>query len=263
MNLLKFKTFLSAYFLLLLVLAVRPVSAQTQLPDKPTAWVNDYAGVLSSSEKQELNRALEQLENRSSNQIFIAIFNKMPEDTYLEDFTVRLFEKWRPGLKNKDNGVLIVIFIQDRKIRIEAGYGLEDVITDLYAKRIIDNLIAPHFRKGDYYGGLKAALAVMIPAVEKKYQIPIKQKKKKSKDTSFGGIITLLILLFIISRFFRGGSTGIGTRRRGSAMWGIPFFFGGFGGGSGGGFSGGGFSGGGFGGGFGGLSGGGGASGSW
>ncbi len=236
--------------------------ADKNLPPKPTSWVNDYAGVLNENQQQELDRSLALLQQRSSNQIFIAIFNKMPEGEYLEDFAARLYKKWGLGLKNKDNGVLIVVFIRDRKIRLEVGYGLEDVITDAYAARIIRNKIAPYFKQGEYYKGLKSALDVLIPAVEKKYQIPIKSKRgTKNKEGALGTIITLIILFFIISRFF-GGGTGIGTRRRSSLWWIAPFFLGGFGGG-GSGSSGGGFGGGGFSGGFGGLSGGGGASGGW
>jgi len=233
---------------------------ELKLPDKPQAWVNDYAHVLSSGQLQQLNNRLKALQQRSSNQIFIAIFKKMPESTYLEDFAVKLYDKWRPGLKDENNGLLIVIFTDDRKIRFEVGYGLEDVLTDAYSKRIISNIIAPYFRKQDYFGGLNSALDVVIPAVEKKYQIPIKTEKKSSgKKDSFGGLVIALIILFVMLRFFGGGSGGIGTRRRGGFISGM--FIGSMLGGGSGGFSGGG--GGGFGGGFGGFSGGGGASGGW
>ena len=220
--------------------------------------MNDYAGVLSQEEIRSLDSELSALQQRSSNQIFVAIFDQMPENTYPEDFAVKLYEKWRPGLGDQDNGILMVIFIQDRKIRIEVGYGLEDVITDLQAGVIIRDYIAPEFKKGNYYGGIAEALKVMIPAVEGKYKLPQPEKSKK-KGFSISTLIIGLIILIILSRIFRGpGSTGYGTRPRSGSFMG-PVIFGGFGGGrSGGGFSGGGFSGG-----FGGMSGGGGASGSW
>ena len=235
------------------------VFAQDALPEKPDSWINDYANVLSNSEEQSLINMLEGLESRSSNQIFIAIFNKMPENYYLEDFAVKLYKKWGIGLADKDNGILVVVFIQDHEIRIEVGYGLEDVVTDAQSGTVIREFMAPHFKKGDYYGGLKAALEVLIPAAEGKYKIPVK-KSKKSRGTSSIGIIIAIMFFIIISRFLRGGgSTGYGTRRRGSVLGG-PIIFGGFGGGSSGGGS---FGGGGFSGGFGGMSGGGGASGGW
>ncbi|HID40126.1 MAG TPA: TPM domain-containing protein [Calditrichaeota bacterium] len=236
------------------------VFAKNDLPEKPDSWVNDYAGVLTAQQVNDLNSMLSGLQTRSSNQIFVAVFSKLPEDYYLEDFAVKLFEKWKPGLPGKDNGVLLLVFIEDKQIRIEVGYGLEDVITDAQSGTVIREFMAPHFRKGDYYGGIKAALEVLIPAAEGKYKIPVKAKKKSKDD---GSIIPLLIFLFIFfSLFFRGRrSKGIGTRRRGGLAG--PIIFGSFlgGGGSSGGGSG--FGGGGFSGGFGGMSGGGGASGGW
>ena len=160
--------------------------AQNELPEKPQSWVNDYANVLSNSEKQSLDGMLSGLETRSSNQFFIAIFRTMPENYYLEDYSVKLYDKWKPGLADQDNGLLMVIFIDDRKIRIEVGYGLEDVITDAQSGTVIRDYITPHFRTGDYYSGIKAALDVLIPAAEGKYQIPIEQKRKKGKGEKNG-----------------------------------------------------------------------------
>jgi uncharacterized protein len=250
------------YLLSVLILVALPalfLYAQEKSIEKPGSWVNDYAGVLSATEVSTLEGELSGLEKRSSNQIFIAIFQKLPENTYIEDFTVKLYDKWRPGLADKDNGILIAVFIQDRKIRIEVGYGLEDVITDAQSGMIIRDYITPYFKKGDYFGGLQAALKVMIPAVEGKYKLPRPDNNGGKKRFKLSTLIVGLMILLIISRIFRGpGSTGYGSRPRGGMFLG-PMIFGGFGGGrSGGGFSGGGFSGG-----FGGRSGGGGASGSW
>ncbi len=230
------------------------------IPERPDSWVNDYAQVLNDAQKSELTNMLSALETRSSNQIFIAIFPQIPENNYLEDYVLKLYEKWRPGLKEKDNGILIAVFIKDRKMRIEVGYGLEDVITDAQSSTLIRNYMAPEFKKGNYYQGLKNTLTVLIPAVEGKYKIPIKKKSKKNDGFSFGDLITLIILIMIGIRIFGGGgSAGYGSRRRGG-IWMIPFFLGSGGGSGGGGSS---FGGGGFSGGFGGMSGGGGASGGW
>jgi uncharacterized protein len=231
--------------------------SQESLPEKPASWVNDYARVLSGIQLSELDAMLSSLEKRSSNQIFIAIFGKIPENTYLEDFAVKLYEKWNPGLSEQDNGVLILLFVDDRQVRIEVGYGLEDVITDAQAGAVIRNQMTPYFRNGDYYGGLKAALTVLIPAAEGKYQIPLKNENEERKQTPFVFYIILFIIIIIVSRIFSKRRYA-GYSSRGDYRG--PVIFGGFGGGgSGGGFSGGG----GFGGGFGGMSGGGGASGSW
>ena len=246
-------------FILLVCLAL-PGFGQDNIPDKPASWVNDYAGVLSGVEKHVLNTQLSDLQQRSANQIFIALFSRLPENTYLEDFTVKLYEKWRPGLAEQDNGILIAAFIQDRQIRIEVGYGLEDVVTDAQAGMIIRDVIAPEFKNSNYYGGLEAALKILIPAVEGKYKLPIPEQNQE-EGIPFHYMIIGFFLLVLLMRIFRGPrSTGYGTRRRGGGLAG-PIIFGGFGGGrSGGGSFGGG---GGFSGGFGGMSGGGGASGSW
>jgi len=227
---------------------------------KPQSWVSDFAGVLSASEKQNLNSQLQSSEQRSSNQIFIAIFPGIPEDEYFEDYTAKVFKNWGVGLKTENNGILIAVFMKEHKMRIEVGYGLEDVVTDAQAATLIREYMTPHFRKGNYFAGLNSVLQVLIPAVEGKYQIPIKKKSSKKSKSTGSTFYVILILIFILMRFFRGGGSGMGTRRRSGLMW-MPFFLGGLGGGSGSG--GGSFGGGGFGGGFGGMSGGGGASGGW
>jgi uncharacterized protein len=245
------------YLILIIPVSLLVVFAQDALPDKPDSWVNDYANVLSNSEKQNLEAMLSALEQRSSNQIFIALFRTMPENAYIDDFAVKLYDKWKPGLAEQDNGILMVIFIDDRKIRIEVGYGLEDVVTDAQAGAVIRDQIAPHFRTGSYYDGIKAALDVLIPAAEGKYQIPVEQKRQKSKDSPIAAVLIVFFIFIVLSRIFGRRSTGYGSKGRYTGFGG-PFIFGGGRGGSGGGFSSGGFSGG-----FGGMSGGGGASGSW
>lgn len=233
--------------------------ALAQVPEKPDSWVNDYAGALNPDLRARLNLRLADLQQRTSNQFFIVILSRLPEGEQLDDFTTRLYEKWRPGLADKDNGLMILVAMQERKIRIEVGYGLEDVITDAQAGAVIRDYITPFFKNRDFYGGLSAGLDVLIPAAEGKFKIPIKKKKSKGKDSALSGLFILLIFIFIIIRFFRGGPRNYGSRRGGAMIW--PIFFGG---GGGGGFSSGGFGGGGgFSGGFGGLSGGGGASGGW
>ncbi len=226
---------------------------------RPQGWVSDFAGVLSASQKQNLNNQLQSLEQRSSNQIFIAIFPNIPEDEYYEDYTAKVFKDWGIGLKSENNGLLLAVFMKEHKIRIEVGYGLEDVITDAQASTVIREYITPAFKKGNYFEGLNAALQVLIPAAEGKYKIPLKNKSAKTKKSNGKTFYVIMILFFILLRFFKGGGSGMGTRRRSGLMW-LPFFLGGFGGGNGGGGS---FGGGGFGGGFGGMSGGGGASGGW
>jgi uncharacterized protein len=251
-------------FSLVFIVLVSVLTAQDDLPGKPGSWVNDYAGVLSLAEKQDLDDMLSALEKRSSNQIFIAILDQMPENAYPEEFAVKLYDKWKPGLADQDNGILIVIFINDRKIRIEVGYGLEDAVTDAQSGTLIRDYMGPEFKQQNYYAGLRAALDVLIPAVEGKYKIPVASKHEEGNYFGLGTIIAMFVIFIFLSRLLGTlRTTGFGTKKRGSSFDG-PFWWGGFGGGSSGsGGSGGGFSGGSFGGGFGGSSGGGGATGSW
>jgi uncharacterized protein len=256
------------YSVLAVILLTAGISAQTvsDLPEKPSSWVNDYAGVLAGSEQATLNQMLADLQQRSSNQIVIAILKQLPENDYLEDFAANLYKKWRLGLAEQDNGILLVIFIDDHKVRFEIGYGLEDVVTDAQSATLIRNYLAPEFSQGNYYAGIKAALDILIPAVEGKYKIPVSGGTTEGFTLSPGMIIALFILFIFLSIMFNTHrSVGYGSEGRRTYHDG-PFWWGGggsSGGGFGGGFGGGGFSGGGFGGGFGGSSGGGGASGSW
>lgn len=247
------------YFFLLLISL--PVVAQSDLPEKPDSWVNDYIGLLNSAQKNSIESKLRALQEETSTQIFLAIFDKVPEGYYLEDFSVKLFEKWRPGRAKEQNGVLIVLFHGDREIRIEVGYGLEGSLTDLQAGRVIEDYMIPQFKNGDYFSGLNNGIDVIIAAVKGEYQIPTKNKNNKRDSSNW--ITVFIIFLILISIFRRrggGGTTISGGGTRYSRGWGGPVIFGGFGGSRGGSSFGGG---GGFSGGFGGLSGGGGASGRW
>jgi uncharacterized protein len=253
---------LRAISLVWLLLAAAAFAAP--LPPTPTRFFNDYAGMVSSGTADRLNRALEDFERQTSSQILVAIFPKLPADAALEDFTLRTAAAWKPGLKEKDNGAVLFIFRDDRKMRIEVGYGLEGPIPDLIAKRIIDNEIRPRFRSGDFDGGVTAGVNALLQAARGEYRgtgTTVKDRSFRKKD-AFKVIFGLLLLVAFIAGSIRRRGTIYG-RRRGS-YWGS---WGALGGGWGGGWSsggGGGSSGGG--GGFssgGGGFGGGGASGGW
>jgi uncharacterized protein len=233
-------------------LAVRP----SAIPEKPVSWVSDYAQVLNPAEQEQLNQRLALLEKETSTQIFVAIFPALPEDFYLEDFSVKLFEQWRPGSNHNNNGVLLTIFMADRKLRIEVGYGLEDVLTDALSDRIIQAEILPHFKNGAYASGISQGIDAIVAAVAGKYQEPVEGAESSVNWVEI--LIFLIIAVIILSRFF-GSSTTFSSRGSSRNFWGGSggFFppIGGSGRSSGGGSI--------FRGGFGGMSGGGGASGSW
>jgi len=223
-------------------------------PARPSQYVNDYDNLLNPQELGSLNEMLRAYEDSTSNQFVVAIFPNA-QGYAIEDFSIRLAEKWKVGQKDRENGLIMAVFMEDRAVRIEVGYGLEDVIPDAVAFEIAQLVIPPYFREEKYYQGIYQGLQALMEAAAGKYQgIP----KDRSPEFSFW--IPFIIFLIIIIVFFRwrkfsSASTG-GWRDSG------PFFGGGYRGGFGGSSRG---SGGGFGGfrGGGGSFGGGGATGRW
>jgi uncharacterized protein len=123
----------------------------------PTGFVNDFAGVLNQAARARLEERLRTYEQATTNEIAIAIFPSLGGRT-IEDVGVRLLEQWRVGKREKNNGVLIVVAVQDRRVRIEVGYGLEGQLPDATTGKIIRDVLVPHFRQGDYAGGLDTAV---------------------------------------------------------------------------------------------------------
>jgi uncharacterized protein len=246
---------------LLAVSAPGVVFAALPIPPPPDRRVSDFAGALSPADRDRLEARLAARERTSRNQVVVAIFRSL-EGESLEDYSVRLAEKWKVGQKGLDNGVIFLIFLQDRKMRIEVGYGLEGTLTDAISSSILSQVVAPHFREGKVAEGIAAGLDAIDAAIKGEYRADA--RRASPRDGSVPALIplgfTLLVILGIVLsaqrnavRARRNGWTG------GSGGWGGGPFIGGggFGGGGGGDSSGGGFSGGG------GSFGGGGSSGSW
>ncbi len=222
-------------------------------PPSPPKLVNDYTNTLTPQQKEALETKLDKYNDSTSNQIAVVIVES--KDNYsIEDAAIELGRKWGVGNKEFNNGVVILVAKKDRKVTIQAGYGLEGAISDLTAKSIIDNEVTPNFKAGNYYRGLDEATDNIIKAAEGRYKAPANYASKKKKGLSISTIIFIIIILIVI---FSGAGPGGGTYvSRGG--------FGGWSGGGGSGWSGGGGSSGGSFGGFGGGSfGGGGSSGSW
>ncbi len=225
-----------------------------EVPKKPVQLVNDYANVLSAAQVNELEQRLVKYDNETSTQIAVVTIQSLEGDD-LFDYSQRLAESWGIGGGANDNGVLLLISIADRKIRIHTGYGAEGALPDAISKRIIENEIKPSFKAGDYYSGLSAGTNAMMQALAGEYTAEPKEKKR-----SFPFGILIFIGIFILYSIFGRRRSYTGYGNSGRRFYGGPFIGGGFGGGSGG-FGGGG--GGGFGGFGGGGFGGGGASGGW
>ena len=243
-----------------LIVWAMPSLVQAQdFPSEPVGMVNDFAGLLDPAERRQLENKLRNYRDTTTNVIAIATLADLHGQD-IQQVGTQLFNDWRMWHEERYNGVLILITPNERKVRIEVGYGLEGAITDAMSGQIIRNIITPAFRQGNFYGGLDEATSVMIELAEGEFEGSLADRRGSSGNDNVSLIIFFLFVIFVIyaSSRRRGGGRGRGRRTLGSG--GFIWIGGGGSGGfsSGGGGSFGGFSGGG---GFG--SGGGGASGGW
>ena len=235
---------------LLLTSLVAPSARALDVPAL-RGHVNDLAGLLSASESQTLEAKLTSHEEATGQQLALLTIKSL-EGQPIENYAIAVAEKWKLGRKKQDDGLVMVIAVDDHKIRIEVGYGLEGDIPDALASRVIREVMAPAFRAGQPGTGVSSAFDLLMARARGE---AVEPPKPKARKRSGAGVVPFLWLVFIA--FFILSRIGGGRRGRG------PMFFGGVGGGfGGGGFGGGGGGGGGFGGGGGGF-GGGGASGRW
>ena len=234
-------------------LAVSFAVSQERIPPAPDRWATDEAGFLSRQTVEALNARLENYERQTGHQLLVWIGRTLGENAVIEDWTVRAFEAWKVGRKGLDDGLVLFIFAEDRKIRIEVGYGLEDKVPDIYAYRVIANILTPGIRAGRPDEAVDAAVTALIGYISGDTGAAGEEAPRAPRGTStiksvFSGIVILILIILFITNpslalwllinILSGGGRGGGR--------------GGWGGGGGGGFSGGG-----------GRSGGGGASGGW
>lgn len=252
------KSILLALFVFLILSPA--LSFGQSIPDQPVGHVNDFADMLTQSEQQQLEQKLRNYRDTTSTVIAVATINSL-EGRNIQQVGTELFNQWNIWEGDKNNGVLILISKQDRRMRIDVGYGLEGAIPDVMAGRIIREVLTPAFKKGNYYAGLDRATTILIDLARGEFQGQLTEQRSSNGDDLANLIVFLLFIAFVIYTSSRkGGDKNGGKRRRTMGPAGFIFLGSGFGGGGfgggGGGF--GGFSGGG---GFG--AGGGGASGGW
>jgi len=258
------------YFLIVFVLLAGFAQAQKIEPKpNPPKAVNDFAHLLEPFQVDALEQKLRAYNDSTSSAIVIITVPNL--DGYdIAEVALKYLRDWGIGTAAKSNGVVIMVAKEERKARIETGYGMEGVLPDITAKHIIDDEMIPNFKNNDYYRGLDRAVDAVILAAAGEY----KADTKKDKSGGGAGIVFLIIFIIILVVFLSrgGGGDGGGTymSRKGSRSFldALPWFLmgnmlGGGGNRGGGGFGGGGFGGGGFGGFGGGSGGGGGASGGW
>jgi uncharacterized protein len=167
--------------------------------------VNDYAGILSPETVQKIETELADFEKSDSTQIVVLTIPTL-EGENIEDYAIKVAEVWKIGQKGKDNGVILLIAKQERKLRVEVGRGLEGKLTDLMSGRIIRNEIAPYLRAGDFNGGIENGVSAIIAVVKGEYEAatPSQQNGKRSAHP----IVTFLIF-FLVACIFLGAVSRI------------------------------------------------------
>ena len=242
----KFQMIVKKLFSTFLLLCISISSFAFTVPDHPQGYVHDAAKVLSDSIREDLNQKLFQYDQKTSTQVVVALFPSL-EGESLEDLTLQLTEKWKIGTKEHDNGVLLSVFFQEKKIRIDTGYGVEGMLTDLKSDQIIRTVMVPEFRKGDVDASIQKGVEAILGTLEGTFKPPT---NKPAPVWMRIFLIPIFFLAIFLSTIFGRSQRTYSRRGRAGGIF----------------VSGGGFSGGGFGGGFsggGGGFGGGGASGSW
>ena len=168
------RRFLAALFLAgLLALALPALALE---PPALTGRVNDLAGMMTPAARARVESVLADLERTDSTQVALLTVPTLAGDS-LEEFSLRVAEKWRLGQKGRDNGALILVAKAERKMRIEVGYGLEGRLTDLLAGRIIDNVMSPRFKAGDFDGGFIAGATAVAQAVRGEFKAEPRRRK--------------------------------------------------------------------------------------
>jgi len=202
--------------------------------------VNDYAGVMSQDQARSLESRLAQFEQETGHQVAVLTIPTLDGED-IEGFSIRVAENWKIGKKGFDNGVILVVAIKDRRVRLEVGYGLEGVLPDAIAKRITSEYIVPHFRSQDYGSGIVAGIDAVLKVIKKE---PLPESALKKGRDQGSGLNSFAMLAITLAALGIMGFAATANRRRNN-MWATrgrrtpPVFWGG------GGFGGGGFSGGG------------------
>lgn len=190
-----------------------------EVPARPDGYVTDKAGMLSAEARSKLEFVLRSYEAQTTNQVVVATFPSLEGDS-LEDFSIRLAEAWKVGQKDKDNGVIFLIFKDDRKMRIEVGYGLEGALPDALAGQII-TAIQPDFRQGHYEQGILKGVALIIQATKGEFKLAAPQQTangyqreltpeemkalKKEGEAFLLFVLIAVAVLFVIDLFrYRG-----------------------------------------------------------
>ena len=185
------------------------LAAAEVIPPAPPNHFNDFAGVVRRETATQLNGELAQFERDTSTQLVVAIYPRMQSASSVEDYTVRVAQRWAVGQRDRRNGAVLFVFQESRDIRIQTGYGLEAVLPDALCKQIIENEIVPRFRAGDYDAGLAAGVRAMMAAVRGEYRGTgrlVRDARGAVSNLGSSGLIGLVFVVIVIASILRSRS---------------------------------------------------------
>lgn len=203
------------HILILLLLLLIPLPAMPLDVPQLTGRVNDYAGVLSPEAKAGLERKLAGFEHDQSTQVAVLIIPSLQGDD-IDQFAIRVAEQWKPGQKGKDNGVLLVLAKAERKVRIEVGMGLQGVLPDITASRIIRDVMRPYLKDNNYDQGISAGADAIMAATSGEFKASPKDAPRKPRNSSPSAITLFLLaavaaaILGTFSRYLGGMAGAVG-----------------------------------------------------
>ena len=193
----------------MLWLGFSSASMALEVPEN-TGYVTDLAGMISPAVEQKLTRVLQAIDQSDSTQIAILTIPSL-EDEDLEAFSIRTVDKWKIGQKGRDNGLLLLVAKQERKVRIEVGRGLEGVMTDLKAGRIIDQIITPQFKQARFDEGFQAGIVAIVQTVRGEFVADEGYVRRRSNSDGPPPVASYLFLAAIFIAFVGGASKKAGV----------------------------------------------------
>ncbi len=202
----RFQSLFRFLILLVAVAAFAPAMAQQEVPvPQLTARVTDTSGTLDQGQKAALEAKLQALEEKKGAQVFVLMVPTVQPDT-VESYSRRVFDQWKVGRANVDDGILFLIAKNDRRMRLEVGYGLEGAVPDALASRIINDYVAPHFKTNDYAGGVNAGVTALASLIENE-ALPAPERKPVGDSDGFdeglfGALGPMLMFGFFLIAFF-------------------------------------------------------------
>jgi uncharacterized protein len=213
-----------ALFLLIATVGLGQIEKELPAKPNPPKLVVDFTGTLAKDQQAELERKLVLFDDSTSIQVAVVIIESTG-DRDIADYAVALGRAWGIGNKEFNNGILLLVAKNDRKLWIATGYGLEGALPDITAKSIIDNEITPNFKDNDFYRGLDEGTNAIISATKGEYKAPENYNSRKKGARKNPGLLIMIIIFIIIWIIKNRGGGGGSYGRGGHRNFGTPFFF--------------------------------------